>query len=36
MDAAGCDFNRIDYMHLSRKGHEQLADRLAELIPTLL
>jgi len=36
MDAAGCDFNRIDYMHLSRKGHSQLAEKLAALIPTLL
>ena len=36
MDAAGCDFNRIDYMHLSRKGHSQLAEKLASLIPTLL
>ena len=36
MDAAGCDFNRIDYMHLSRKGHAQLAEKMAELIPTIL
>ena len=36
MDAAGCDFNRIDYMHLSRKGHAQLAEKLAALVPTIL
>ena len=36
MDAAGCDFNRIDFMHLSRKGHAQLAQRLADLIPTII
>ena len=36
MDAAGCEFNRIDYMHLTRKGHEMLATRLAEKIPGLL
>ncbi len=36
MDARGCEFNRVDYMHLSRKGHSQLAARLAELVPGLL
>ncbi len=36
MDAAGCEFNQIDFMHLTRKGHSQLARRLAELVPTLL
>ena len=36
MDAAGCDFNTVDYMHLSRAGHAQLAERLAALVPTLL
>jgi len=36
MDAAGCEFNQIDYMHLTRKGHAQLAQRLSELVPTLL
>lgn len=36
LDAAGCEFNQIDYMHLTRKGHSQLARRLAELIPQLL
>ncbi len=36
MDAAGCEFNTVDYMHLNRKGHSQLAHRLAEFIPQLL
>lgn len=36
MDARGCEFNRIDYMHLTRKGHVQLAERLAVLVPKLL
>ena len=36
MDAHGCEFNRIDFMHLTRKGHAQLAETMAELIPTIL
>ena len=36
LDAADCEFNRVDHMHLSRKGHAQLAQKLAELVPTLL
>ena len=36
MDAAGCEFNRIDYMHLTKNGHAQLAERLAALVPTIL
>ena len=35
-DAKDCAFNTVDFMHLSRKGHEQLADALAALVPTLL
>ena len=35
-DADGCEFNRVDFMHLSREGHSQLAQKLAQLIPTLL
>ena len=34
-DAKACEFNQVDFMHLTRKGHTQLADALAELIPTL-
>ncbi len=37
LDAEGlAEYNKIDCMHLSCKGHAQLADVLAELIPTLL
>ena len=37
LDAEGvAEFNRIDCMHLSSKGHSQLADRLALLVPELL
>lgn len=36
MDAAGCEFNQIDYMHLTRKGHAQLAERLAKAVPEML
>ena len=36
MDANGCEFNKIDYMHLTRKGHAQLAERFAALIPQIL
>lgn len=35
MDAAGCAFNTVDFMHLSREGHRQLADRLAAIVPSL-
>ena len=30
------EFNQVDFMHLTRRGHEKLADKLTELIPTLL
>lgn len=37
LDAEGvAEFNRIDCMHLTKKGHRQLADRLAALVPDLL
>lgn len=32
----GCEFNNIDCMHLTRKGHETMANALAELIPHLV
>lgn len=35
-DAKDCEFNRVDHMHLSRRGHAQLAEKLATLVPTLL
>ena len=37
LDAQGlADFNRSDCMHLSRRGHAQLAEALAALVPSLL
>ena len=36
LDAEGCQCNRIDYMHLTKEGHRQLAQRLAEVVPALL
>lgn len=44
-EAAGCafldaeglaEFNKIDCMHLTAKGHRQLAEALADLVPQLL
>lgn len=32
----GCEFNTIDFMHLTRRGHGALAARLGQLIPTLV
>ena len=37
LDAEGlAEFNRLDCMHLSRRGHAQLAECLAQLVPELL
>jgi len=37
LDAEGiAEFNTVDFMHLTRKGHAALADKLAELVPGLL
>jgi len=36
LDANGCEFNPVDGMHLTKRGHRQLADKLSALIPTLL
>lgn len=37
LDAEGiAEFNRTDCMHLTRKGHEDLARKLAELVPQLV
>lgn len=37
LDAEGvAEFNTVDYTHLSKKGHRQLAEKLAELIPSLM
>ena len=32
LDAEGCEFNQIDFMHLTRKGHGQLAGRISDWI----
>ncbi len=32
----GCEFNPIDWTHLTREAHSKLAKGLAELVPTLL
>ena len=37
LDAEGvAEFNQVDYMHLTKKGHAQLAERLARIVPTLV
>jgi len=37
LDTEGvAEFNNIDCMHLTRRGHRQLAGKLGELVPTLL
>ncbi len=36
LDAADCEFNPIDHMHLTRKGHGQLAGLLAKTVPLLV
>lgn len=32
----GCEFNQVDYMHLTNRGHETLARELAKLVPELI
>ena len=34
--ALGCEFNRVDFMHLTRAGHATLARTLADLVPDLV
>ena len=34
--AIGCEFNTVDYMHLTSRGHAALARRLSDLVPPLL
>jgi len=34
--ALGCEFNKVDYMHLTKKGHATLAQGLTELVPRLV
>lgn len=36
LNAEDCEFNHVDFMHLTRKGHAQLAEKLAALVPELV
>lgn len=36
LDAKDCEFNPVDFTHLTRRGHALLAEQLARLIPALL
>lgn len=36
LDAAGCEFNRADFMHLTKQGHRQLAERMLKTVKELL
>ena len=35
-DQLGCEFNQIDFMHLTQKGHKILADALGTLVPQIV
>ena len=34
--AIGCEFNTVDFMHLTSRGHAALAGKLAEMVPQLV
>ena len=36
LNAKDCEFNAVDGMHLTKKGHAQLAELLAKMVPGLL
>ena len=36
LDAKDCEFNAVDGMHLTRRGHARLAALLGEMVPGLL
>ena len=36
LDAADCEFNSVDFTHLTALGHRQLAEKLAASIPGFL
>lgn len=36
LDANGCAFNQIDYMHLTKRGHAQLAEKLLPAVKAAL
>ena len=31
----GCEFNQVDFMHLTSRGHRTLAGKLAEIVPVM-
>ena len=35
-DAKDCEMNPVDFTHLTRKGHAQLSEELAKIVPTLV
>ena len=36
LNAADCEFNQVDFMHLTRKGHARLAELLGAEVPKLV
>lgn len=36
LDAAACEFNDVDFTHLTRRGHKQLAEMLSAAVPGFL
>ena len=36
LDAKDCEFNPVDFTHLTKKGHAQLAGMLAKMVPGLV
>lgn len=36
LDAAGCEFNAIDHMHLTKKGHAQIAEKIFAKVTELI
>ncbi len=36
LDGKGLALNQVDFIHLSKKGHQQLAERLTRLIPDIV
>ena len=35
-DAKDCEMNPVDFTHLTKKGHAQLSEELAKIVPTLV
>jgi lysophospholipase L1-like esterase len=36
LNAEGCELNSIDFMHLTKQGHAQMAEKMAQLVHELL